>query len=85
MRRVRTGTVPPVLGFIISGGALAAWAVILSFLGLTRPGFPGAPGAERAVVAISAALVALAIATGIVGGLLESAEHGDAAVLLLET
>jgi phage gp37-like protein len=43
--------------FYIAGGALAAWAVIVSFLGITRPAFPGTMGARNAVIAISAVLV----------------------------
>ena len=42
--------------FYLLGGLLAAWAVLLSAIGLTRPEFPGS-GAARAVYAISALLV----------------------------
>jgi hypothetical protein len=70
---------PPVIGFYLAGGALAAWAVILSFLGITRPTFPGSRRGERAVVTISIVLVALAVAGGIAGGIIESGEAGHAA------
>jgi hypothetical protein len=52
--------------FFIAGGALAAWAVIVSALGLSRPAFPGGQGAARAVSAISAVLVVAAMATAII-------------------
>ena len=51
---------PSKTAFFIAGGALAAWAVILSFFGLTRPDFPGNAGAARGVMAISTVLVAAA-------------------------
>jgi hypothetical protein len=51
--------------------------VILAALGLSRPDFPGGPRGERVVIAISVGLVALAIASGILGGLLESGEEGE--------
>ena len=65
--------------FVYSGLALALWAVILTVLGLKRPGFPAGAGAERTVVAISVVLVALTIATGVIGGALEagSEEEGE--------
>ena len=44
--------------FFIMGGALAAWAVILSAFGLTRPDFPGSVAAARGVMVISVVLVA---------------------------
>ena len=54
--------------FYLLGGLFAAWAVLVSGIGLTRPEFPGSEGAARAVYAISALLmvgaVGAAIATG---------------------
>ena len=50
----------------IAGGVLAAWAVILSAVGLTRPSFPFNAGGQRAVMAISILLAALAVAMAIV-------------------
>jgi len=52
--------------FYLVGGALAAWAVILSFVGLTRPEFPDSDGAARGVMAISTVLVIAAISAAIV-------------------
>jgi plastocyanin len=53
-------------GFYIAGGVLAAWAVIVSLVGVTRPGFPGGPTGERAVIAASVLLVALTITMAVV-------------------
>jgi hypothetical protein len=52
--------------FYVAGGALAAWAVVVSALGLTRPAFPGGQGAARAVSGISAILVLAAMATAVI-------------------
>jgi plastocyanin len=49
--------------FYVAGGALAAWAVIVSLVGINRPDFPGNVMRSRAVMGTSAALVAVAIAT----------------------
>jgi len=48
---------PSKTAFYIAGGALAAWAVILSAFGLSRPDFPDSSGAARGVMAISTVLV----------------------------
>jgi hypothetical protein len=50
----------------IAGAVLVAWAVGLSLVGLTRPGFPYNLGGQRAVIGISLLLAALAIAMAIV-------------------
>ncbi|HEV7459605.1 MAG TPA: plastocyanin/azurin family copper-binding protein [Solirubrobacteraceae bacterium] len=52
--------------FYISGGVLAAWAVIVSVIGVTRPGFPGGRSGERAVIGVSVLLVALTITMAVV-------------------
>ena len=52
--------------FYIAGGVLAAWAVIVSLVGVTRPGFPFGPPGERAVIAVSVLLVALTITMAVV-------------------
>jgi hypothetical protein len=74
--------------FYIVGGVLAGWAVLVSFLGITRSGFPGSATAERAVALISAVLVIGAVGAAIVGAINESehqedegAEHEAALVL----
>jgi plastocyanin len=53
--------------FYIAGGALVAWALIVSLgLGLRRPDFPGGTGGQRIVIAISAVLVLAAAATAVI-------------------
>lgn len=59
---------PSKVPFFIVGGALAAWAVILSALGLSRPDFPGSQAASRGVMAISVVLVVSAMAAAIATG-----------------
>jgi hypothetical protein len=54
--------------FYLAGGALAAWAVILAAVGLTRPEFPGSDGAARGVMAISTVLVIAAMAAAVATG-----------------
>jgi hypothetical protein len=54
-----------VTGFYIAGGALAAWALFVSFLGIVREDFPATTGAARLVGAISIVLVLAAVGTGI--------------------
>lgn len=51
--------------FYFAGGILAAWAVVLAALGLSRPAFPGNAGGARAVIAISFVLMVAAIATSV--------------------
>lgn len=50
--------------FYIGGGLLAAWAVIVSAIGLSRPDFPRSPGLARVVMLISVVLVAGAMISG---------------------
>jgi hypothetical protein len=57
---------PSKVPFYIAGGVLAAWAVVLSAAGLTRPSFPYGAVGQRAVVLISLVLAAVAIAMAIV-------------------
>jgi hypothetical protein len=45
-------------GFYVTAGLLAAWAVVVSFLGLRAADFPGNVGGSRAVMGITASLVA---------------------------
>ena len=54
--------------FYLAGGALAAWAVILAAVRLTRPDFPGSDGAARGVMAISTVLVVAAMAAAVATG-----------------
>ena len=52
--------------FYIAVGVLAAWAVLVSVVGVTRPGFPGGLTGQRAVIGISASLVVLTVAMAVV-------------------
>ena len=56
---------PSKVPFYIAGLVLAAWAVALSAVGLTRPSFPGDARGQRAVMAISLVLVVVALAAAI--------------------
>jgi hypothetical protein len=57
---------PSKVPFYVAGGVLAAWAVVLSAAGLTRPSFPYGVVGQRAVALISLVLAAVAIAMAIV-------------------
>ena len=48
---------PSKTAFFICGGLLAAWAVVLGFLGLRSPEFPGGQRGESGVITISGARV----------------------------
>jgi hypothetical protein len=62
--------------FHVCGALFAAWAVIVSFLGITREDFPASGGAERAVMAISLLLAVATIGSAIVTSANEEEEHG---------
>jgi len=62
--------------FYVIGGTLAVWAVVVSFLGITRKDFPASAVAERAVAVVSLVLVLGAISAAIVGALNEE-EHEE--------
>jgi hypothetical protein len=63
--------------FHVCGGILAGWALLVSFLGITRENFPGTDGAARVVGAISVILVLTAIGTGIYTSANEDEEGGE--------
>ncbi|MBA3305819.1 MAG: hypothetical protein H0U25_07835 [Thermoleophilaceae bacterium] len=72
--------------FHVLGGLLAVWALVVSFLGVTREGFPGSRGSELLVTAISVVLVLLAISAAIVTSATEEEEEsegGEEAALVL--
>jgi plastocyanin len=52
--------------FYIAGAVLAAWAVVVSVVGVTRPGFPFGTTGERGVIGVSVLLVALTITMAVV-------------------
>jgi hypothetical protein len=62
--------------FHVCGGILAGWALLVSFLGITRENFPGTDGVARVVGAISVILVLTAIGTGIYTSAHEDKEGG---------
>jgi len=62
--------------FYVMGGVLAAWALLVSLLGVVRKGFPSSKGGEVAVAAITASLVAIAIGTAIVGSI-DNQDEGE--------
>ncbi len=51
--------------FYVLGGAAAVWAVILSAIGLAKPGFPGR-GAYPVIIAITVLLVVGAMASTVI-------------------
>ena len=57
---------PSKTAFYLCGGALAAWAVVLGFIGLRSPDFPGNERTSRSVMAISAVLVVAAMASAVI-------------------
>lgn len=63
--------------FYVLGGLLAAWALIVTALGLTRHDFPGSGAGERIVAGISVVLVAGAIGSGVITAANEEEAHGD--------
>lgn len=56
------------IAFYIGGGVLAAWAVLLSAIGLARPDFPESDGTAKGLYGLSAVLVVAAAATAILSG-----------------
>jgi hypothetical protein len=52
--------------FYIAGGTLAAWAVIVSALGISTPGFPGNKAGRAAVITLSVLLVLAATSTAVI-------------------
>ena len=54
---------------------LALWALVVSFLGITRESFPGSKGAENIVATISVVLVIGAVGSAILTGAAEEEEH----------
>ncbi len=56
---------PSRVPFYLLGGALAAWAVVLAAIGLTRPSFPVNDRGARGVMAISAVLFVATLAAAV--------------------
>jgi hypothetical protein len=51
--------------FYVAGGVLAAWAVLVGAIGVTRPAFPNGAGGARLVMLVSFVLAAAAMATAV--------------------
>jgi hypothetical protein len=56
---------PSKVPFYIAGGVLAAWAVVLAGIGLTRPSFPFNDRGARAVMGLSLVLMIVTIGTAV--------------------
>jgi hypothetical protein len=70
--------------FHVCGGILAGWALLVSFLGITRENFPSTTGSARIVGAISVILVVAAIGSAVYAAAHEEDdEGGEAAALIL--
>jgi hypothetical protein len=52
--------------FYIVGIALAGWAVLVAFVGITQPEFPRNPGGRVAVILVTACLVVGAMAVAVI-------------------
>ena len=52
--------------FYLCGGLLAAWAVVLGFVGLRSPDFPGSGAAARGIMAVTAVLMVAEMATAVI-------------------
>ena len=57
---------PSKTAFYVAGIALACWAVIVAFVGITQPDFPKNPAGRAGVIALTATLVAAAMATAVI-------------------
>jgi hypothetical protein len=63
------GEEPSKTAYYLSGGVLAAFAVIISAIGISRhETFPPSKAASRAVMGVAAVLVALTMATAVLTG-----------------
>lgn len=49
----------------IAGGAFVLWAVLVAWIGLTRPQFPGGVGGQRAVIAVTVVLTAVVMGVAV--------------------
>ena len=64
--------------YYIIGGALAAWAVLVAFLGIRFDRFPGGKGGERALIGVSIVLVVATVGSAILLGAAEAQHKGEA-------
>jgi formate-dependent nitrite reductase membrane component NrfD len=68
--------VAAVNAYHVFGVLFAAWAVIVSFLGVTREDFPSTAGAQRAVAVVSVLLALATIGSAIYTGATEDEDEG---------
>jgi hypothetical protein len=68
--------VAAVNAYHVCGVLFAVWAVIVSFLGITREDFPSTAGAQRAVALVSVLLAVATIGSAIYTGVTEEEEEG---------
>jgi hypothetical protein len=70
--------------FHVCGIILALWALLVTFIGVTRENFPSTDGAARGVAAISILLTVAAIGSGIYVAATEEeeGEEEESALLL---
>lgn len=59
---------PSKVPWYIAGLLLASWAVVLAWIGLSRPEFPYNVRGQRAVIGISLLLVLIALAAAVLTG-----------------
>jgi hypothetical protein len=82
-------SVPLAFGYVnafhVCGIIFAAWALLVSFLGITRENFPASAGAARLVGAVSVLLAVAAIGTAIytTANEEEEGEGGEGAAAVL--
>jgi hypothetical protein len=63
--------------FHVCGALFAIWALVISFVGITRENFPSTAGAARAVGLVSVVLCVAAIGTAIYTSATEEEHGGD--------
>jgi hypothetical protein len=82
-------SVPLAFGYVnafhVCGIIFAAWALLVSFLGITRENFPASAGAARLVGAVSVLLAVAAIGTAVytTANEEEEGEGGEGAAVVL--
>jgi len=68
--------VAAVNAYHVCGVLFAVWAVLVSFVGITREDFPATAGAQRIVATVSVLLALATIGSAIYTGATEEEEHG---------
>jgi hypothetical protein len=61
----------------VCGIVFAIWAVVVSFLGITRENFPGTDTAARVVALVSLVLMLLTVGSAIYTGVAEEEDHPE--------